>query len=40
MIAVNIRMMLNFITLSREDSWLRYHYDAAFTITMMLFASP
>ena len=34
--AVNIRMMLNFITLSQDDSWLWCHQDAAFAITMML----
>ena len=34
--AVNIRLMLNFITLSQDDSWLWYDQDAAFAITMML----
>ena len=34
--AVNIRMMLNFITLSQDDSWLWYDQDAAFAVTMML----
>ena len=37
--AVNIRMMLNFISLSQDYSWLRYHQDAALAITMMLCAS-
>ena len=34
--AVNIGMMLNFITLLQDGSCLWYHQDAAFAITVML----
>ena len=35
--AVNIRVVLNFITLSQDDSWLWCHQKAAFfSGTMML----
>ena len=34
---VNIRMMLNVITLSQDDSWLWYHQDAAFLLSARLF---